>query len=81
MLGLVAFFGGYFIRDLKKTQDSHGERLRGMEMLVVGNYVTKQEFDLKITAMFNKLDKIETGVTECRIQGSCHHCEKPKEKL
>ena len=74
MLGLVIFFGGWFLRDLKKTQDSHSERLRAMELLMSGSYVTRQEFDTKVTAFFTKMDKIEEGVTMCRIQGSCHHC-------
>ncbi len=73
LLMLVAFFGGWFIRDIKKTNDSNGERLRQVELLVTGQYVTRVEFDQKMTAMFAKLDKIQEGVTECRINSKPHH--------
>lgn len=68
LLGLVAFFAGWFIRDLKKTADGHNERIRNIELLVLGSYVTKAEFDGKINAMFIKLDKIQDIATECKIQ-------------
>lgn len=73
LLMLVAFFGGWFIRDIKKTGDSNGERLRQIELLVTGQYVTRAEFDHKVTAMFTKLDKIQEGVTECRINSKSNH--------
>lgn len=73
LLMLVAFFGGWFIRDIKKTSDINSERLRQIELLVTGKYITKDEFDQKMTAMFAKLDKIQEGVTECRINSKPHH--------
>ncbi len=66
LVGLVVFFGGIFIRDLKKCIDDHTERLRHIEI----NYLTKVEFDKFEKAVFNKLDRIEVGVTECRINGA-----------
>lgn len=73
LLMLVAFFGGWFIRDIKKIGDSNHERLRQVELLVTGQYVTRVEFDHKMNAMFLKLDKIQEGVTECRINSKTHH--------
>lgn len=69
---LVAFFGGWFVRDIKKINDSNSERLRQIELLVTGQYITRQEFEQKMTAMFNKLDKIQEGVNECKLGSRLH---------
>lgn len=78
LLGIIAFLIGWFIRDNKKTTESHGQRIGALELAVVGTYVTRSEFDSKITAMFGKLDKIETGVIVCQTQHTggmgCVHC-------
>lgn len=75
LLALLAFFWGWFLRDLKKVQENNGARLHNVELLVTGNYVTKEEFNRNNAAMFVKLDKIYDGVTECKINGNTHHRE------
>ncbi len=69
---LVAFFGGWFVRDIKKINDNNSERLRQIELLVTGQYITRSEFEQKMTAMFNKLDKIQEGVNECKLGNRLH---------
>ena len=47
------------IKDLQSENKSSLEKLNSIEVLVVGNYVTKTDMDRKMDALFEKLDRIE----------------------
>lgn len=47
------------VKDLQKADTELTKRVSEIEVLVAGNYVTRQEFDRVIDKLFNKLDAIE----------------------
>ena len=67
---LLAGFGGLLgfmlkavwdeIKTLKKTDTQFAEKLASIEVLVAGNYVTRDEFNRNISALFKKLDAIHS---------------------
>ena len=46
-------------KDLQRADQELTKRVSEIEVLVAGNYVTRQEFDRVIDKLFNKLDSIE----------------------
>lgn len=46
------------IREIEVDAVKLTEKVQAVELLVAGNYVQKSDFDVKIDAMFKKLDKI-----------------------
>lgn len=46
-------------KDLQKADSELAKRVGEIEVLVAGNYVTRQEFDRVIDKLFTKLDAIE----------------------
>lgn len=67
LLGLVAFFGGIWVRgisdsmkDLKKTDAALADKVQKIEVLVAGDYVKRDEMDKLGDALFKKLDRIES---------------------
>ena len=46
-------------KDLQRADAELAKRVGEIEVLVAGNYVTRQEFDRVIDKLFNKLDSIE----------------------
>lgn len=67
LLGLVAFFGGIWVRgisdsmkDLKKTDAELADKVQKIEVLVAGDYVKRDEMDKLGDALFKKLDRIES---------------------
>jgi len=65
-IGLVAFLGGYVLksindnlRDLQASDNALAEKVQDIQVLVAGQYVTHADLEKMITAVFNKLDKIE----------------------
>jgi hypothetical protein len=46
-------------KDLQRADAELTKRVSEIEVLVAGNYVTRQEFDRVIDKLFNKLDNIE----------------------
>ena len=48
------------IRDLQMADEKLTDKVNKIEVLVVGNYPTRSEFDSKIDALFEKLDKIDS---------------------
>lgn len=75
LIMLVAFFGGWFVRvlwsklgDLEREHKGTNQRLNGVEILVAGQYIRRDEFETKINALFNKLDKIEDKIDSCRVE-------------
>lgn len=47
------------MRDLQETDSSLAEKVQHIEVLVAGNYVTRDHMDRNISALFQKLDRIE----------------------
>jgi len=65
-LGLAAFFGGWWmkniwdsIRELQHRDAELTAKVSGIEVLVAGEYVKREEMDRFGTAIFQKLDRIE----------------------
>lgn len=65
-LALAAFLGGYVlnsVRDSVKALHEADERLtskvQSIEVLVAGQYVRRDDLDKVLTALFQKLDRIE----------------------
>ena len=66
LLGLVAFFGGVWVRglsdslkELKKTDGDLTMKVQSIEVLVAGEYVKREELKAFELALFKKLDRIE----------------------
>lgn len=66
LIGLVAFFGGIWvksisdsIKEMKTTDAELANKVQGIELLVAGQYVKREELDKLGVALFSKLDRIE----------------------
>ena len=46
------------IRDLQQADEKLTDKVNRVEVLVAGNYPTRSEFDAKVDALFDKLDKM-----------------------
>ena len=46
-------------KDLQKEDQELAKRVSEIEVLVAGNYVTRQEFDRVVERLFSKLDSID----------------------
>lgn len=67
LLGLTAFFGGVWVRglsdslkELKVADVLLADKVQGIEVLVAGQYVKREDFKELSEAIFKKLDRIET---------------------
>ena len=49
-------------KDLQRADQELTKRVREIEVLVAGNYVTRQEFDRVVDKLFAKLDAIDTKI-------------------
>lgn len=47
------------LKDLQLNDKELTDKVQGMEVLVVGQYIKRSEFEAKIDALFKKLDHIE----------------------
>ena len=63
---VTGFLGGWWlkvlwdaVKDLQTADKVLVEKVSSIEVLVAGNYMTKQDFDKIGAAIFAKLDKIE----------------------
>ena len=52
------------IKDLQTADRTLAEKVSGIEVVVAGNYVKKEEFDRTINRMFEKLDHIALVVSQ-----------------
>ena len=66
-IGLIAFFGGWVLNSLKDSISSlrHSDsaladKVQGIELLVAGQYIRRDELKELTAALFHKLDTIET---------------------
>lgn len=69
LVALVAFFGGIWvkgiadsIKEMKFTDSLLAEKVQGIEVLVAGQYVKREEMDKLGDALFKKLDRIESKI-------------------
>lgn len=65
-VGLIAFLGGWVlnslrenIQSLQKSDSELATKVQGIELLVAGSYVKRDDLDKLTTALFAKLDKID----------------------
>lgn len=65
-LGAISFLGGWVVKNIqdsmKSLQDSDerlAAKVQAIEVLVAGEYVKRDDFDKKIDALFDKLDRID----------------------
>jgi len=63
---VIGFLGGWWlkvlwdaVKDLQTADKVLVEKVSSIEVLVAGNYMSKQDFDKIAAAIFAKLDKIE----------------------
>lgn len=59
LLGFLLHAVWQATKDLQRADAELAKRVGEIEVLVAGNYVTRQEFDRVIDKLFNKLDNIE----------------------
>ena len=66
-VGLVAGLGGWVLNSLKtsidnlqKADNSLASKVQSIEVLVAGQYVKRDDLDKLTTALFAKLDKIDS---------------------
>jgi len=66
LFGLTAFFGGMWVRgiadsmkELKRADAELADKVQGIEILVAGKYVQREELKAMSDALFRKLDRIE----------------------
>jgi len=66
VITLVGFLGGWIlkviwegVKDLQVVDKLLTEKVNTIEILIAGNYMSKQDFDKIAAAIFAKLDKIE----------------------
>ena len=65
-VGLIAFLGGWVlnslrenIQNLQKSDSELATKVQGIELLVAGSYVKRDDLDKLTVALFAKLDKID----------------------
>ena len=68
-IGVAGVLGGWWLktiwealRELQKADSALAEKVSAIEILVVGQYIRRDEFERMATAMFAKLDKIYEAV-------------------
>ncbi len=66
-LGAISFLGGWVVKNLQDSMKSLQEaderlatKVQAIEVLVAGQYIKREDFDKTVTALFAKLDKIES---------------------
>jgi uncharacterized membrane protein YeaQ/YmgE (transglycosylase-associated protein family) len=69
VVGVAGALGGWWLnttwqslKDLTKQDQILAEKVGKIEVLVAGNYVTREEFDRAIVRLFDKLDHIELKI-------------------
>lgn len=74
-IGLVAALGGWWMKtiydvlmDLRRAETNLVDRVQRIEVLVAGQYVTREELGKLSDAIFRKLDKIEVKIDERTVR-------------
>lgn len=47
------------LKDLQRADKELAEKVASIEVLVAGRYITREEFNTVVTAVFTKLDRIQ----------------------
>lgn len=50
------------VKDLQDDDTKLADKINSIEVIVVGQYVKRDEFDRKMDALFSKLDRIENKI-------------------
>ena len=74
LLALVSFLAVYIFNQFSDRIKSVEKEQANTHLLVVGQYITRGEFESKITALFTKLDRIEEKIDACRMSNQEHSC-------
>ena len=68
-IGLAGALGGFILRatwdavqELQESDKDISKKIGEIEVLVAGRYVTRNEMDMKVDAIFHKLDRIENKI-------------------
>lgn len=66
-IAVAGFLGGWVLNSLRdniaslqKSDSELADKVQKIEVLVAGQYVTRSDFNTLTTALFTKLDKIES---------------------
>ena len=77
-LGAISFLGGWVVKNLQDSMKSlrdADERLtlkvQSIEVLVAGQYIKREDFDKTVSALFTKLDKIESKLDMKANRADC----------
>lgn len=62
LLGVIVTMVWNMVRSLQEGDQILADKIQKIEILVAGQYVTKGEFDKKVDALFEKLDRIELKI-------------------
>ena len=69
IIAVVNFFGGWTLkiiwdalRALQSADRDLTSKVSAIEVLVAGNYVSRDEFNKSVAAIFTKLDRIEDKI-------------------
>ncbi len=70
IIALVGFLGGWVLKvlwdsisELRAVDSNLIDKVAAIEVMVAGSYITRDEFQRTITALFAKLDRIEDKVS------------------
>lgn len=65
VIGILGVIGGWWInamwtsiKDLQDVDRELAEKVGSIEILVAGKYITREEFNLTLSQIFSKLDRI-----------------------
>ena len=77
-LGLVAFLGGWVVKNLqdsmkalRESDKQLAEKVQAIEVLVAGTYIKREAFDVAVVALFKKLDKIDDKLDTKANKAEC----------
>ena len=77
-LGAISFLGGWVVKNLqdsmKSLQDADerlATKVQAIEVLVAVQYIKREDFDKTISALFTKLDKIESKLDMKANRADC----------
>ena len=82
-LGLIAFMGGWILRNLQESMkslrdsdDKLASKVQAIEVLVAGQYIKREDFDKTVAALFSKLDRIDSKLDNKMSKTDCESLHK-----
>jgi hypothetical protein len=68
-LGIASFLGGWWLKviwealkELQRADKELADKVASIEVLVAGRYITREEFNVVVNRLFEKLDGIQNTV-------------------